>query len=104
MKLSLAITSCVLLGLAACATDGAVEPPSGADGAQAEIRDANGRVLARVVASDASGVRFRVEAAGLAPGTYGVHVHAVGRCDPPGFESAGPHWNPTSHQHGRLNP
>jgi Cu-Zn family superoxide dismutase len=31
-------------------------------------------------------------------------VHAVGRCDPPGFDSAGPHWNPTNRQHGTLNP
>jgi Cu-Zn family superoxide dismutase len=46
----------------------------------------------------------RVEAAGLAPGVYGVHLHAVGRCDPPGFASAGPHWNPTGRQHGRDNP
>ena len=24
-----------------------------------------------------------------------VHVHGVGRCDAPAFDSAGPHWNPT---------
>ena len=33
-----------------------------------------------------------------------MHIHQVGRCDGPGFESAGPHWNPTGRQHGRLNP
>jgi superoxide dismutase, Cu-Zn family len=38
-----------------------------------------------------------------APGTYGMHVHAVGRCEGPAFASAGPHWNPTARQHGRLN-
>ncbi|MEQ1508965.1 MAG: superoxide dismutase family protein [Sphingopyxis sp.] len=37
-------------------------------------------------------------------GIYGMHIHAVGRCDAPGFTSAGPHWNPTLRQHGRLNP
>jgi Cu-Zn family superoxide dismutase len=46
----------------------------------------------------------RIEAAGLRPGTYGAHVHAVGRCDPPDFASAGPHWNPTGQQHGSQNP
>ena len=45
--------------------------------------------------------RVRVEAAGLAPGAYGAHIHAVGRCDAPGFDSAGPHWNPTGRQHGK---
>lgn len=40
----------------------------------------------------------------LPPGSYGAHIHAVGRCDGPGFTSAGPHWNPGARQHGRLNP
>ena len=60
--------------------------------------------MASASAVEAAGVRVRVEAAGLAPGTYAVHVHGVGRCDPPAFDSAGPHWNPTARQHGRLNP
>lgn len=38
------------------------------------------------------------------PGRYGAHVHAVGRCERPDFESAGSHWNPTARRHGRLNP
>lgn len=37
-------------------------------------------------------------------GPYGMHVHAVGRCDLPDFASAGPHWNPHGQQHGRDNP
>jgi Cu-Zn family superoxide dismutase len=35
---------------------------------------------------------------------HGIHVHTVGRCDGPGFESAGPHWNPTNRRHGMNNP
>lgn len=50
------------------------------------------------------GVTFRVEASGLPPGTHGIHVHAVGRCDPPDFASAGPHWNPLAKKHGMNNP
>jgi Cu-Zn family superoxide dismutase len=50
------------------------------------------------------GLHVRVEAAGMAAGTYGVHIHAVGRCEQPSFSSAGPHWNPTGRQHGSLNP
>lgn len=41
---------------------------------------------------------------GVPAGTYGAHVHMVGQCDAPRFTSAGAHWNPTSRQHGRLNP
>jgi Cu-Zn family superoxide dismutase len=31
---------------------------------------------------------------GVPPGTHGVHIHTVGRCDPPLFESAGGHFDP----------
>ncbi len=41
---------------------------------------------------------------GMPAGTYGAHVHMVGQCDAPRFTTAGAHWNPTTRQHGRLNP
>jgi Cu-Zn family superoxide dismutase len=50
------------------------------------------------------GVTFRIGAAGLPHGIHGIHVHTVGRCDPPGFASSGPHWNPEGRQHGFNNP
>jgi superoxide dismutase, Cu-Zn family len=37
-------------------------------------------------------------------GPYGMHLHAVGKCELPDFTSAGPHWNPLGKQHGRDNP
>lgn len=52
----------------------------------------------------AGGVTFRIDATGLPHGVHGLHVHAIGRCDPPGFTSAGAHWNPTGRQHGINNP
>lgn len=57
----------------------------------------------RIVASG-EGPQITVAVSSMPPGTYGTHLHAIGRCDPPAFTSAGPHWNPTSRQHGRLNP
>jgi Cu-Zn family superoxide dismutase len=50
------------------------------------------------------GVTLAIMVGGLAPGSYGAHIHAVGRCEGPAFTSAGPHWNPAMRQHGRLNP
>ena len=50
------------------------------------------------------GVTFRIGAAGLPHGIHGVHVHTVGRCEPPGFTTAGAHWNPTGAEHGFNNP
>jgi Cu-Zn family superoxide dismutase len=36
-------------------------------------------------------------------GAHAFHLHAVGKCEPP-FTSAGPHFNPTTKQHGVENP
>ena len=52
----------------------------------------------------AGGVTFRIDAAGLPHGVHGIHVHSVGRCDPPEFTSAGGHWNPAGRKHGMNNP
>jgi Cu-Zn family superoxide dismutase len=41
---------------------------------------------------------------GLRPGEHGIHVHTVGLCDAPKFESAGDHWTPTKRQHGKDSP
>jgi len=70
-----------------------------------ELRKADGSLAARaMIWQTAAGIEVRVQAAGLAAGHYGVHLHAVGRCEGPAFASAGPHWNPTARQHGSLNP
>jgi len=70
-----------------------------------DVRKADGTLVARaMVYMNRAGLQVRVQTAGLAPGHYGVHLHAVGRCAGPAFESAGPHWNPTGRRHGTLNP
>jgi len=47
-------------------------------------------------------IRFRLT--GLPSGPHGAHVHAVGRCDPPAFTTAGAHLNPMQRKHGHRNP
>lgn len=54
--------------------------------------------------SDGRRTTIRVDADGLPAGVHGIHLHAVGRCDGPKFESAGAHWNPAGRQHGKDNP
>jgi len=39
-------------------------------------------------------VMITVKASGLKPGLHGVHLHAVGKCEPPGFTAAGGHFDP----------
>lgn len=105
------------LALAACATDGdSIETAGAAEGGpivstigpptlNADLRDAQGRSRARAtVEQSGDSLRVRVEATAMTPGSYGAHIHTVGRCDAPDFTTAGPHWNPTGQKHGKDNP
>jgi Cu-Zn family superoxide dismutase len=50
-------------------------------------------------------IQFRIQVAGLPPGLHGMHLHEVGRCEGPTFESAGGHLNPVkAMHHGHKNP
>ena len=67
--------------------------------------NASGEIIGEVRGGDSDqGATLLIEARGLPPGTHGLHIHEVGLCEPPGFTSAGPHWNPTGAQHGGENP
>jgi len=80
-------------------------PDQASPEATATLRDASGAEIGRaMITRENDRMRLTVEAAQQTPGEHGIHIHAVGRCDAPAFESAGPHWNPTSRQHGRDNP
>lgn len=52
-----------------------------------------------------TGILIRIEADGLTPGWHGMHLHGVGKCEGPKFESAGAHVKHPGAQvlHGLLN-
>lgn len=74
-------------------------------GAAMPLIGASGQTIGTVRAwQTAGGVSFRIDARGLPHGVHGIHVHPLGRCDPPDFSTAGTHWNPSGREHGMNNP
>jgi Cu-Zn family superoxide dismutase len=50
-------------------------------------------------------VEVSVRVNGLPPGAHGIHLHEIGRCQAPGFQSAGPDLNSGgTKRHGHRNP
>jgi len=96
------ILLCATALLSACATTGVKNAPPIAT-ANLTGPDGSSRGTARITASG-NVLTLELDGVALSPGTHGAHLHAVGRCDPPAFASAGPHLNPGSKQHGSMNP
>ena len=91
----------ILLSLsAACSLS--TEPTSQAT---AELKVKDGKTVAMATFRESGrGVTVNLNAKGLTPGLHAVHVHAVGKCEPPAFTSAGGHFNPAQKKHGHKSP
>ena len=72
--------------------------------AGAALADSQGRAVGQALLQQTPhGVLFKLELKNATPGIHGLHMHDVGRCDPPTFESAGGHFNPARREHGFFN-
>ena len=83
--------------------------PTGTTGsmpsATAVLMDGSGRGVGEArLQQTPHGVLLRLDLKNATPGVHGLHIHEVGRCDAPSFESAGGHFSADRRDHGFLNP
>lgn len=66
--------------------------PASAQSANALLRDTNRQDVGTVsLLQTPAGVLLKLSLKGMPPGEHAFHIHAVGKCEPPSFDSAGPH-------------
>jgi Cu-Zn family superoxide dismutase len=92
-------------GAAATAPERPARAPTGATARASLVNGAGGSAGTATFRQGPLGVLIRVEATGLTPGWHGLHLHGVGQCEGPTFESAGSHVQHGAEAvpHGLLN-
>jgi len=81
---------------------GCVSAASAAEMAKATLKNADGKEVGRAnLTQTSSGVTISLDLTGVPPGEHAFHIHDTGKCEPP-FTSAGGHFNPAGHKHGKM--
>lgn len=70
------------------------------------LKDAAGKEVGTAKLSPGpggKGVKIAASLKGLPAGEHALHIHTTGKCEAPGFTTAGGHFNPTTSHHGINN-
>ncbi|ABS23723.1 MULTISPECIES: superoxide dismutase family protein [Bacillus cereus group] len=99
MKKQLLFSCCMLVLITGCDKGNSKE-------IDVKLYNASGdEVGTAKVTQQTSGVKISIKADGFTPGAHGLHIHEMGECKAPRFESAGNHFNvDDKKKHGLMNP
>ena len=104
-RLLIVLAIACLCSLATTISTTRAVPPQSPSSGHADIVNAQGQKIGTAtVRPSGGGVRIDVVISQLPPGTHGIHIHTVGKCEGPAFASAGGHFNPASKKHGKDSP
>jgi superoxide dismutase, Cu-Zn family len=68
------------------------------------LKDAKGQDVGSVsLIQTQAGVLLQPSLKGAPAGEHAFHIHAVVKCEPPSFDSAGGHFNPANAHHGMVS-
>jgi Cu-Zn family superoxide dismutase len=99
------IHALTIAGAAAVLFAGAALPAAsqGAQTAKAELKDGKGKAIGTAdFTQTQGGVLIKLVLKDVPAGEHAVHIHAVGKCEPP-FTTAGGHFNPGNQHHGVMS-
>lgn len=96
--------STILAGCGVFGGGGSQGPSPRGSTARADLQTTSGESAGRAtLTSTGDGVFITAQLRNLPQGMHAIHLHAVGRCDRPDFNSAGGHANSTDREHGFLD-